>query len=356
MPRALPDPAFWAGRRVLVTGHTGFKGRWLALWLRALGAEVTGFARRDGGRRHRRRRGPRRRSPRAAPRSSSTSPALATVQLGYEDPAAVYTVNVVGTANVLQAVRESGSVRAVVGVTSDKCYLDQGSEWAYREDDRLGGYDPYSSSKAAQELVIAAFRDSCSPRGIAVASARAGNVIGGGDDTRRPARARPRSARRWPASRSRSARRDARRPWQHVLNPLEGYLLLAERLPTTRPSRPRWNFGPDEETRARSAGSSSACARAGRAGSTVALRRAARRSTRPRSRSVDSTRARTRLGWRPPWDLAAAIDATVEWHLAHRDGRDRSRSSRSSATPRDAADGRLGGRGPDCAAGDEVRV
>ena len=119
------------------------------------------------------------------PRSSSISRGSPPSPLGYEDPAAVYTVNVVGTANVLQAApRDSGSVRAVVGVTSDKCYLDQGSEWAYREDDRLGGYDPYSSSKAAQELVIAAFRDSVlAAQGIAVASARAGNVIGGGDRT-----------------------------------------------------------------------------------------------------------------------------------------------------------------------------
>src|SRR4051794_11622906 len=179
MPRAVPDPAFWSERRVLVTGHTGFKGRWLTLWLEALGAEVSGFSRRDGGD-----------ITDAAAVSAAVAAArpevvfhlasLATVQLGYEDPAAVYAVNVVGTANLLQAVRESDSVRAVVGVTSDKCYLDQGSEWAYREDDRLGGHDPYSSSKAAQELVIAAFRDSI---GIPVASVRAGNVLGGGDET-----------------------------------------------------------------------------------------------------------------------------------------------------------------------------
>ena len=152
--------------------------------------------------------------------------ALATVQQGYDDPAAVYATNVVGTANVLQAVRESDSVRAVVAVTSDKCYLDQGAEWAYREDDRLGGYDPYSSSKAAQELVIAAFRDSI---GIPVASVRAGNVIGGGDETH--GRLVPDLIRAGLTGEPMEIRAPhARRPWQHVLNPLEGYLLLAERL------------------------------------------------------------------------------------------------------------------------------
>ena len=151
----------------------------------------------------------------------------------------------VGTANVLQAVRESDCVRAVVGVTSDKCYLDQGAEWAYREDDRLGGYDPYSSSKAAQELVIAAFRDSI---GIPVASVRAGNVIGGGDET--AGRLVPDLIRAGLTGEPIEIRAPhARRPWQHVLNPLEGYLLLAERLAGDPTFAIAFNFGPDEEPR-----------------------------------------------------------------------------------------------------------
>jgi CDP-glucose 4,6-dehydratase len=320
MPRAMPDPAFWSGRRVLVTGHTGFKGHWLTLWLRALGAEVTGFARRDGGDV----------ADAAAVRAAVAGSrpevvfhlaSLATVQLGYDDPAAVYTANVVGTANVLQAVRESDSVRVVVGVTSDKCYLDQGSEWAYREDDRLGGHDPYSSSKAAQELVIAAFRDSIlAARGIAVASVRAGNVIGGGDRTQ--GRLVPDLIRAALAGEPLEVRAPhARRPWQHVLNPLEGYLLLAQRLADDPTFAGAWNFGPAEQDshpvewiveRMRSRWPGGLDVR-------YAERPPVHEAAIPR---VDSTRARTRLAWRPPWDLAAAIDMTVEWHLGERDGRD----------------------------------
>ena len=315
MPRSTPDPAFWAGRRVLVTGHTGFKGRWLTCWLQALGAEVTGFARSEGDDV----------TDAAAVRSATTGArpevvfhlaALATVQLGYEDPAAVYAVNVVGTANVLQAVRETGGVAAVIGVTSDKCYLDQGAEWAYREEDRLGGYDPYSSSKAAQELVIAAFRDSI---GLPLASVRAGNVIGGGDETR--GRLLPDLIRPGVSGEPMEIRAPhALRPWQHVLNPLEGYLLLAERLFGDPTFATAFNFGPDEEPRT-----------VGWIAERVSAQwpggldlRYAEHPPRHEAAipSVDSTRARTRLGWRPPWDLAAAIEHTVEWELAHRDGHD----------------------------------
>ena len=312
MPRAVPDPAFWSGRRVLVTGHTGFKGRWLTLWLEALGAEVSGFSRRDGGDV----------TDAAAVRAAVAAArpevvfhlaSLATVQLGYEDPAAVYAVNVVGTANLLQAVREAGGVQAVVGVTSDKCYLDQGAERPYREDDRLGGYDPYSSSKAAQELVIAAFRDSL---GLPVASARAGNVIGGGDDA--PARLLPdliRAGRRGEPIEIRAP--DARRPWQHVLDPLEGYLLLAERLAGDRSFATPFNFGPEEEPRTVGwIAERVSAAWPGGLDVRYAEHPPGHEAAVP---SIDSTRARTRLGWAPPWDLAATVDMTVEWHLAGRD-------------------------------------
>src|SRR3954452_18853548 len=320
---------FWAGRRVLVTGHSGFKGHWLALWLRSLRAEVVGLSRR--------------RSPdpgvesirgdvgdlasvrsaveRARPDVVFHMAALATVQVALEDPVGTYAANVLGTANVLQAIRESGRARVVVSVTTDKVYLDRGSEWAYREDDRLGGGDPYSSSKVCQEHVTAAFRESLpADRGIAVATVRAGNVIGGGDWT--VGRLVPGLVRAALDGTPLVVRApDAIRPWQHVLNPLFGYLLLAERMWEDATFSTAWNFGPDQEDsrpvawiverlRARWPGELTV---------EVAERRPLHESAVPR---VDSTRARTRLGWRPPWDLPAAIDATADWYLGHRDGRD----------------------------------
>jgi CDP-glucose 4,6-dehydratase len=323
------DGGFWAGRRVLVTGHTGFKGRWLSLWLSSLGADVCGFSRRSSD------------DPEvesiegdivdfaavraavewARPEVVFHLAGLATVQTGFEDPVATYSVNVGGCANLLQAVRETEATRVVVSVTSDKCYLDQGSEWAYREEDRLGGFDPYSSSKACQELVTAAFRDSLlADRGIAVATVRAGNVIGGGDWT--VGRLVPDLIRAGLEGTPLEVRApDAIRPWQHVLNPLYGYILLAHRLWEDGTYATAWNFGPDHEDshpvawvvermRARWPGELAV---------EVAERRPIREAAVPR---VDCTRARTRLGWRPPWDLPAAIDATVDWYVAHRDGRD----------------------------------
>jgi CDP-glucose 4,6-dehydratase len=321
--------SFWAGRRVLVTGHSGFKGRWLTLWLRSLGAEVVGFSRRrceEGGVESIQ--GDVADLPAvlaavewARPEVVFHMAGLATIQIGLEDPVGTYTANVIGTANVLEAIRRTGHPRVVVSVTTDKVYLDQGSEWAYREDDRLGGGDPYSSSKVCQELVTGAFRDSLlADRGIAVATARAGNVIGGGDWT--PGRLVPGLVQAALAGTPLIVRApDAVRPWQHVLNPLEGYLLLAERLWDDPTYATAWNFGPDQEDsrpvawiverlRSRWPGELTV---------EVADERPLHESAVPR---VDSTRARTRLGWNPPWDLAAAIDATVDWYVGHRDGRD----------------------------------
>ena len=320
---------FWAGRRVLVTGHSGFKGRWLSLWLRSLGAEVTGFSRH------------RSEDPEVASIQGNVAnhaavlaavaaarpevvfhlAGLSTVQGGLDDPVLTYTVNALGTANLLETIRQAGHTRAVVSVTTDKVYLDQGSEWGYREDDRLGGSDPYSSSKVCQELVTEAFRDSLlADRGIAVATARAGNVIGGGDRT--AGRLVPDLIRAGLEGTTLEVRSpDAVRPWQHVLNALMGYLLLAERLYEDPSFATAWNFGPDQED-ARPVGWLVERIRArwpGELAVEVGEHRPLLEASVPR---LDSTRARTRLGWRPPWDLAVAIDATVDWHLAHRDGRD----------------------------------
>jgi CDP-glucose 4,6-dehydratase len=324
-----PSDTFWAGRRVLVTGHSGFKGRWLTLWLRSLGAEVTGFSRRGSGDSEVRSiHGTVADHAAVLAAVQASKPevvfhmaGLSTVRGGLESPVLTYTVNAVGTANLLDAIRVGGHTRAVVSVTTDKVYLDQGSEWGYREDDRLGGSDPYSSSKVCQELVTGAFRDSLlADRGIAVATARAGNVIGGGDRTE--GRLIPdliRAALDGTPLQVRAP--DAVRPWQHVLHPLSGYLLLAERLYEDPTAATAWNFGPDqEESRPVSWLVERLCTRwPGEIEVETGERQPRLESAVAR---VDSTRARTRLGWRPPWDLPAAIDATVDWHLAHRDGRD----------------------------------
>ena len=328
-PVSAISDTFWAGRRVLVTGHSGFKGRWLTLWLRSLGAEVTGFSRRRSS-------DPEVRwiqgtvADHAAVLAAFTAArpevvfhmaGLSTVQGGLDDPVLTYTVNAIGTANVLDAIRATGHTRAVVSVTTDKVYLNQGSEWGYREDDRLGGSDPYSTSKVCQELVTSAFRDSLlADRGIAVASARAGNVIGGGDWT--DGRLVPDLIRACLDGTPLEVRApDAIRPWQHVLNPLYGYLLLAEKLWEDPTAATAWNFGPDLEA-SRPVGWLVERLAARWPGEVVV----AAGEPQPRLESavprVDSSRARSRLGWHPPWDLPAAIDATVDWHLAHRDGRD----------------------------------
>ncbi|HEY1451084.1 MAG TPA: CDP-glucose 4,6-dehydratase [Solirubrobacteraceae bacterium] len=335
------DPDFWRDRRVLVTGHSGFKGVWLTLWLQSLGARVSGFsgappsapslyelscAGEDVESHH----GDVRDAEAVAAAVAASRPevvlhmaAQALVRRSFEAPRETYEINVMGTVNVLDAVRRHGEdVRAVVVVTSDKCYENQEWEWGYREHEPMGGHDPYSNSKGCAELVTSAYRSSffSAPDGPRVASARAGNVIGGGDwgvdrlvpDVMRAALAGEEVRLRNPNS---------VRPWQHVLNPLSGYLLLAQSLLASPEHACGWNFGPAEQD-ARTVGwVVERLAEQWPGG----LRTSIDDGPHPheaRYLKLDSSRARARLGWRPPVALEDALESIVEWYAALRDGAD----------------------------------
>ena len=340
------DTDFWTGRRVLLTGHTGFKGAWLSLWLQALGADVTGLApgpptrpslyelARVGARMRecaadvRDAEAVRAGLRRSAPEIVFHLAAQPMVRRSLRDPAMTYEVNVIGTVNVLEAVRRAeAQVRAVVVVTSDKCYENLGVESKrFVESDPLGGDDPYSSSKACAELVTSAYRrsffaDRDSPR---VASARAGNVIGGGDwgeDRLLPDAVRATQS----GEPLRVRNPKAVRPWQHVLNPVSGYLQLAEALWQGEAAR-AWNFGPPERDE--------------RTVSWVVERLAVLwdgalswvldAGPNPPEAGVlalDSGDAERLLGWRAAWRLEDALERVVEWHRAQRSGHDMRRVS-----------------------------
>lgn len=339
------NPDFWRGKRVFLTGHTGFKGSWLALWLQELGADVTGFALAPPDKVNlftlaQVERGMRSQVAdvrdlaavhsaieQAQPEIVFHMAAQALVRASYADPVTTYGTNVMGTVHVLEAVRRTPSVRAVVNITTDKCYENREWVWSYRESDALGGYDPYSNSKGAAELVSAAYRNSFfnpsqqSSHRVALATARAGNVIGGGD---------------WATDRlvpdllaalqsgtpARIRNPHAIRPWQHVLEPLRGYLRLAERLHSQGSEfAEAWNFGPQDEDAKPVAWIADTLAQLWGSGASWTAD-AGEHPHEAHYLKLDTSKARARLPWAPVLRLPDALRLTVDWARQQHQGDD----------------------------------
>jgi CDP-glucose 4,6-dehydratase len=333
------DRSFWNNKRVFLTGHTGFKGSWLTLWLKQLGAEITGYALApdtspnlftrahiDDGiesiiadiRDRERLLGAIRV---AAPDIVIHMAAQPLVRASYVSPVETYETNVLGTVHVLDAVRQVPGIKAVVIVTTDKCYENREWEWGYRENEPMGGYDPYSSSKGCAELVTAAYRNSFFntsayvDHGVAVASARAGNVIGGGDWA--TDRLIPDIMRAIASGETVNIRSPhAIRPWQHVLEPLSGYLTLAECLYMEGPRfAEAWNFGPDDSDAQPVQAIVERLTAQWGDGAAWKLDRA----VHPHEATylkLDCSKAHARLGWRPRWNLDRTLDSIVAWYKA----------------------------------------
>ncbi len=339
------NAAFWQGKRVLLTGHTGFKGSWLSLWLQSMGAQVVGYAL----------------APPTNPSlfevakvgSGMTSiigdirdlehlrkvfaehkpeivihmAAQPLVRYSYIEPVETYSTNVMGTVNLLEAVRSTNSVRAVVNVTTDKCYENREWAWGYRENEAMGGFDPYSSSKGCAELVTAAYRNSYfhpekyKTHRVALATGRAGNVIGGGDWAED--RLIPDIMRAITEGKPVNIRNPhAIRPWQHVLEPLSGYLVLAQKLYQEGASYAEgWNFGPNDEDAkpvqwiveklTKSWGELASWVLDG-----------GEHPHEAHYLKLDCSKAKARLDWHPRWHLEDALSAIVDWHRAYRDEKD----------------------------------
>jgi CDP-glucose 4,6-dehydratase len=339
------NAAFWRGKRIFLTGHTGFKGSWLALWLQQLGAEVTGYALepptqpslfelanvakgmvslqsdvRDFAALHHA-------LGEAQPQIVIHMAAQSLVRASYADPVGTYATNVMGTVNLLEAVRQSGGVRVTLNVTSDKCYDNKEWIWPYREVDPMGGHDPYSSSKGCAELVTAAFRRSFfaggkpGAGGTLLASARAGNVIGGGDWAAE--RLVPDIMRAFMAGQPALIRNpNAVRPWQHVLDPLAGYLLLIERLWEEGAAfAGGWNFGPASEDTRPVSWVVERCVELWGDNARWELSRG-EHPHEAQMLSLDCSKARSVLRWRPNFDVSTAMQRTVNWYQRMNSGED----------------------------------
>ncbi len=340
----MSDRAFWQGRRVFVTGHTGFKGSWLTLWLGALGAHVSGYALapattpalfdvarvadgitstigdvRDEAALARAMRA-------ADPEIVLHLAAQPLVRASYREPVTTFGTNVMGTVHLLEAARTLPSLRAMVIVTTDKVYENRERERGYTESDTLGGHDPYSASKAAAEVVVASYRQSFfgaarSGGAVGIATARAGNVIGGGDwaeDRLLPDLMRTLSA----GAPVQIRRPTAVRPWQHVVEPLAGYLTLAEQLATDPAAfSEAWNFGPEHADARPVAWIADRVTAQWGSGATWSVE-PGEHPHETTFLSLDITKARTRLAWRPQLDLATALDWTVHWYREHARGAD----------------------------------
>jgi len=339
------EPSFWADKIVLLTGHTGFKGSWLSLWLQAMGAKVIGYAL-------------------AAPTNPSLfdeanvaegmvsiesdirdfaalsavfekyqpeivihMAAQPLVRYSYANPIETYSTNVMGTVHVLEAARRTSSVRAIVNVTSDKCYENREWAWGYRENEAMGGYDPYSNSKGCAELVASAYRSSYfnpgnfTYHGVALASARAGNVIGGGDWA--DDRLIPDIMRAITQGKPVNIRNPhAIRPWQHVLEPLSGYLLLAQKLYQEGAAYAEgWNFGPNNDDAKPVQWIVESLTQSWGEDASWVLDK----GDHPHEAhylKLDCSKAKAQLDWRPRWRLEDALAAIIDWHRAYRDGKD----------------------------------
>jgi CDP-glucose 4,6-dehydratase len=322
---------FWKNKRVLLTGHTGFKGAWMSLWLHSMGAKVQGFAlppptmpslfeQASLGELIKSTIGDLRDFVAISKVVNDFKPEIVfhmaaqpLVRYSYDEPLETYATNVMGTVHLLESLRTISSVRAVINVTTDKCYENREWVWGYREEDAVGGYDPYSSSKACSELVTAAYRQSFFDKaGIAVATARAGNVIGGGDWAKD--RLVPDILRAFEKKQPVSIRNpNSVRPWQHVLEPLSGYLRLAEKLwAEPKVFSQAWNFGPKDEDAKSVAWIVEAIANKwGKEASWTLNDEENHHETN--YLKLDISKVRQSIGWSPRWTLNQAIDNVVEW-------------------------------------------